>query len=586
MSQMQLPLTPNDKGRRNALQNILLSIQDELRRQAPVAGEIVSFSVEVMPNLIQSCAPIPLLSAHNQSPSPVSPYDFQALDLLSNRPSGQSVFRSVDQLVDHLDVNTIAEFFKDVELIGIDESRVDSPLVHSAATFLKSAAFRMYRMPNGEADEAAGPIVSQLEIEPREDAELRYQLIGYIRNNYVAYVSALTALAFSRKPVVVLHGPLVRAIGSFSRIVFDFEEAEKLFNLGEQDIADFQVAPNRQAQYQPDSFTPHNMSNIPTETADGSKNLQRFHRFCIHECGRKCNDIPALSKNSPTIPNDANKDEVAALKRRRYPGFCLYFWILRSLFDLVRLTPTVVASAVEDVSAATEMTRILLPSILAQDSHRKAIATSLKQTLKTLNISILTNVNSRQDIYKRARELIKRLKITDSGLMTHLLLEGQYTSPVQIYRYRSQRVHGELFADNTLGVEDEFEEILNVLFPEKPRPINGATHPGYRIMMSYVRTTPIREPVRFEYFHLPAKYEPASLIAPLYALSIPYQEYGLPIILYYADKIARTPTDLIRRIIDYEYLDLILSQRYSDPVKIMEILGHLSRGYFQREGLT
>jgi hypothetical protein len=567
MTQMQLPFAPDDKGRRNALQNILLSIQDELRRQAPVAGEIVSFSVEFMPALIANAA-IELLSADNQSPVSVSPYDFEVHDLLRDRPANQTVFRSVDQLVEHLDIDAIAAFFENTELIGVDESKVDSPLTHSAATFLKSAAFR-----------------SQLEIEPREDAELRYQLIGYIRNNYVAYVSALTSLAFARKPVVVLHGPLVRAIGSFSRIVFDFEEAEKLFNLGEQDTADFQVPPNRQPQYQNDAFSERNMSNVPSETVSGSSNLRQFHRFCIHDCGRKCNSIPALSKSSPTIPDSANKDEPTALQKRRYPGFCLYFWMLRSLFDLVRLSPSVVSSAVEDVSSATEMTRIILPSILTQPAHRTSIASSLKHTLRTLNINITSNINSRQDSFRKARELIKKLKLTDSGLMTHLLIEGQYTSPVQIYRYRSQRIHGELFADNSLGVEDEFEDILGVLFPESPRPIKGLSHPGYRIMMTYVRTTPIREPVRFEYFHLPNKYEHAALIAPMYALSIPYQEYGLPIILYYADKIARTPTDLIRRIIDYEYLDLILSKRYSDPVKIMEILGHLSRGYFQREGL-
>jgi hypothetical protein len=103
-------------------------------------------------------------------------------------------------------------------------------------------------------------------------------------------------------------------------------------------------------------------------------------------------------------------------------------------------------------------------------------------------------------------------------------------------------------------------------------------------MMSYIRTTPLREPIRLEYFDLPNT--PVEKIAgPIYLLSLPYQEYGIPIILYYADKLARTPTQLVRAIIEREYLELVLQNRFSDPVSIMRILGRLSRGYFQREGL-
>jgi hypothetical protein len=67
-------------------------------------------------------------------------------------------------------------------------------------------------------------------------------------------------------------------------------------------------------------------------------------------------------------------------------------------------------------------------------------------------------------------------------------------------------------------------------------------------------------------------------------MSLPYQEYGLPLILYYADKLARTPTKLVRTIIEDEYLKLVIQKRFSDPVSIMKILGHLNRGYFQRDG--
>ena len=62
------------------------------------------------------------------------------------------------------------------------------------------------------------------------------------------------------------------------------------------------------------------------------------------------------------------------VKGRSYPGFCLYFWMLRSLLDFCRLSGTVVVSVVEDVSAATEMTRLVLPSLFAEQQARTAVS--------------------------------------------------------------------------------------------------------------------------------------------------------------------------------------------------------------------
>lgn len=102
--------------------------------------------------------------------------------------------------------------------------------------------------------------------------------------------------------------------------------------------------------------------------------------------------------------------------------------------------------------------------------------------------------------------------------------------------------------------------------------------------MSYVRTTPLREPVRVEYFDLPHFQPPKKVLGPIYLMSLPYQQYGLPLILYYADKLAHTPTKLVKTIIEEEYINLVLQNRFSDPVSYMRILGHLNRGYFQRDG--
>jgi len=142
-----------------------------------------------------------------------------------------------------------------------------------------------------------------------------------------------------------------------------------------------------------------------------------------------------------------------------------------------------------------------------------------------------------------------------------------------------------MLGDSQWGIDNDFDPILDKLFPAASTQSALGFHPGYRVLMSYVRSTPLREPIRVEYFDLPHLTPPQRVIGPLYLLSLPYQEYGMPVILYYADKLARTPTRLIRTIIEREYLELVLQNRFSDPVSIMSVLGRLTRGYFQREGL-
>lgn len=41
---LQLDYDPRDRGKLNSLQNIIASISDELRKQAPIAQELVGFT--------------------------------------------------------------------------------------------------------------------------------------------------------------------------------------------------------------------------------------------------------------------------------------------------------------------------------------------------------------------------------------------------------------------------------------------------------------------------------------------------------------------------------------------------------------
>jgi hypothetical protein len=577
--------TPRDRGKLYALRNILAAISDELRTKAPIAQEVVKFAALDLRHILRQHTPLNIRSAHPTNAALISPYPFTIHDLVPP-VQGQSrpeVFPTVAELVRRLDIADLASLLQRRELIGIDESQVESPLPHSALTFLKSVAFRMYHIPDHPPDEQAGPIVSEMrmKLSEGESFESENKLIGYIRNNFVAYVSGLTALVFERNPYIVLHGPLVRAIGGFSGITFDYATAKEIFNINLAEAGEFEVPTGKgKPVVAGDVYTRYNLPLVAQEAVDGDTNLRKFNEFCLKSCGRQCD----LRGVYPPEARPPAQDRVTKpmIEGRSYPGFCLYFWMLRSLLDFCRLSNSVVVSVVEDVSAATEMTRLVLPSLLAEPPAGAAVNAALTKAMKAIKVTLPTKPHQRGDLYRQTKNLIDRLTLSDSNIFSYVLSEGEYTAPVQAYRYQTQNTFLEALADKWLGIPDNFQHILNALFPVVS-PTTG--HPGYRVLMSYLRTTPLREPIRVEYFDLTSQVDYKKLMGSVYLLSLPYQEYGIPVLLYYADKLARTPTKLIRTIIEREYMELVLQNRFSDTVSILRVLGRLTRGYFQREGL-
>lgn len=582
---LQLNYNPRDRGKVNSLKNLLKSISNELRSQAPIARELVNFTVDNLPKILSDNVPLELKQVDPDSSELLSPYDFKVFDFFEpdSRLSKEN-FSKVSKVVENIkDIEELAKPIKGAELIGIDESIVDRELSTSNLTYLKSIAFRMYRLPNGELSESVGPILSELRMQRTEDAAFdnENKLIGYIRNNFIAYISAITAIASGRSPFVVLHGPLVRAIGGFSHLTFDYDTARELLNIDLEDAGEFNLPQGQSSNtIRGDKFTVNNLSFEPNKVLKGDDNLRQFNNFCLKSCKRKCDQAKAFSEKA--VPPSKARVSEAIIKGRRYPGFCLYFWVLRSLVDLCRLSKeTTISSVVEDISRATEMTRLILPSLLTITKARKQIEQALKNSLKEIKIKYPRQEHQRDELYKMAKRTVKNLTLSDSGLFSWMLAEGQYTSPVQIYRYRTETTFKTTLADDSQGIRHEFEGILDALFPAK---VDDKSHSGYRVLMSYLRTTPLREPVRVEYFDLP-HFQPAKkILGPIYLMSLPYQQYGLPLILYYADKLAHTPTKLFKTIIEDEYLKLVVQDRFSDPVSIMRILGRLNRGYLQRDG--
>jgi len=556
---------PREQGRLNSLRSILATVSDELREQADIIQGIVQFTTEEFPEILQQYTPINLRSTRSEL---ITPYPFTIGDLTQVEPASRpAVFDSVSDLIENLDLNDLRDPLEGAELIGIDESHVDMPLPQSALAYLKTVAFRMYRGNGDETTEAIGPVVSKMKMRLREAEtfESENKLRGYTRNLYVAYVSALTALANKRTPFVVLHGPLVRAIGGFTDVEFSRFDAEELLDIDFSHNEDIDFIENKiQKIYEATESPQLNLPLSPGRALDGENNLERFFQFCEHRMYSTEVDVESWRNQDSSIP-----------------GFYLYFYVLRSLLDLAREFEFTVIGVVEDISSATELTRLLLPSLVSNESVRREIRnSSLESVLEEIDVELRTDTE-RPVLFNEVRNIIDRLNLSDSNLFTWGLDEAQYTEPVTVYRYRTRNDFQEAIGDNWLGIPNEHQEALRAFFP--PGDLSHPADPeGYRVMMSYLRSTPLREPIRVEYFDLPHYDSPEEVMGPTYLLSFPYQKYGLPLILYYADQAARTPTKLIRTIVEKEYLDLVLQGRLAEPISARQILGRLTRNFFDR----
>ena len=65
------------------------------------------------------------------------------------------------------------------------------------------------------------------------------------------------------------------------------------------------------------------------------------------------------------------------------------------------------------------------------------------------------------------------------------------------------------------------------------------------MLMSFVRTSALKTPIRVEFLEQGNKENWEEVLTSTYIASLPYSSYGLPIFLYYADKMARMPKEII-----------------------------------------
>ncbi|MFX0090454.1 MAG: hypothetical protein ACFFBD_01730, partial [Candidatus Hodarchaeota archaeon] len=258
-------------------------------------------------------------------------------------------------------------------------------------------------------------------------------------------------------------------------------------------------------------------------------------------------------------------------KEKIYPGICLYFFTLRELYDTSLAEKVYMIGCPENIRSA-EFLSLIGPSLILQSLENQISNSSMKYLKDLLNCYTQIELSpDPQDPrnYARVIQLLKLLNLTDAKVFTYFLLDGQYTSPVEIRRYRGKNANREQFHIET-GLDTRPTQVVEAIFPNDK----------YQIFMSFLRSTPLQTPVRVEFFNLPF-YDFDFLMRLVYIFSLPYRSYGLPIVLKYADMLSRLPKRLVKIASQFTAIELLKTANIweADLTKFVELLKGFSRGF-------
>lgn len=485
---LQFSITSMDAGQRGNLRGIVADVSEALRKSAALFMDNINFLTKELVTILKT--PVPLTDAEGYS---INQEQFQ-LYYVNNAPFNQRL-SPIPQMKSTGVIQQISDTLRKRDIIGIDESKVDSSISLGSHAFLKSVAFHL-------SDETVGPILVRMRSGIFEENLFKNanELIGYIRNIYVALIAIENSLQYGRQPYVVLHGPLVRAIGAFADIIFEsFDFVRELVSINPdtgEGVGELRIPANPNAEL-------HSLIN-------GEKILKEFDGFCrklaVHGgCNKQCQNKTEQGiypLRNPIFGESGN----AKLKQRKFPGLCLYFYLLRKLYEKCKKHKILLASCIENIENAQEFTRIVFPSIMfPTKSNQRRYFTNL---IKIRNRKLSLTFNDKPEFIKKMQDVIDALNLKDANLFTHAMKEGCYTSPVEIFRYREENEVRRKFGHSISGVHSRHWEIINKIFPPDKN----------KVMMSYVRTTPLKEQLRVEFFDIYGD-EYHQLLKTIYALT-------------------------------------------------------------------
>ncbi|GEM_PF-1372603 len=578
-----------DPGARRALQNEFLILYQEIGEHQELLTQVLHFVWDTLPELIRDNTPMDIVGWRG---TPISPYP---LKIESFKKTDQEFFSSREELIKSLDLESMAKLFQhpNIEIIGIDESRVEIPLQGSAFAYLKSVAFRMYKTEDGQR-EAVGPIVRDLKISFKDDPyfEKVAQFLGYLRNMFIAIVAIKESVKSGFRPIVFLHGPLVRAIGGFTDIFLKKNEAERVLTLevfteegtpGPDSNEDRFLQKNILGETWLRKLHEEEIRLIDDPSGSGKVYAAQVIYSKILDKIRKGKDFQNRDKWEKAIPYDVSTRRPVPFEERIcYPGITLYFWLLRELYNVCKKYNVPLIAVVENIERSTEFVQYVLPPLFLKiysdpdsldEIPPKIISLFGKGDSVHPNFeNVITDLEkglsqAREDFYWHIFRLITTINITDSVITTNLLSEGTYTTPLQTHRYETRSFFESNLGHAEYGIKNDYSSIVEYYF-------NPAE---YKVLFSYLRSTPLKEPIRVEFFDIYESYH--EILGATYLLALLYPHYGLPIVLYYTDKVARTHTKYLKQALEYVLVEIL---REGWDVKVEKLFRLFKNELFMR----
>lgn len=407
-------------------------------------------------------------------------------------------------------------------VISVDESMVDTESFVGEVVYRHSCAFG-YKIPKTSKEETVLKkerilaVSSILRLQDEEDFDRKMALLTYMLNLYVAFYTA-KILQSSDQPIyaVILHGPLIRLISPFLNLIFRKEDIKKVVT------ADTEPLINASAEIE--TIANGGMLDLIVSEPAYQNMLDKFINL-FH------NDIE-VEKAQKRI----DKGDISGI------GF--YFSLLKRLSDLAKEMNFHLIGCVEN-PRSTEYSKLYVQYQIENFVQDSSNEETLRKLFDVYGINF-----DKGHIKERFRDLVDIAGWDDEMIHAFSLnfddeqavLSG-FTRPVPIRRYFTCRQNRNIFGfkfgsssfTEAVSREGYIGEIVDTLYPFE----------NYRILMSFVRTSALKAPIRVEFLEQGGEDNWKEVLASIYISSLPYGSYGLPIFLYYADKMVRMPKEII-----------------------------------------
>jgi len=331
--------------------------------------------------------------------------------------------------------------------------------------------------------------------------------ISYLMNLYTAYYTAkfLTSIG-EQVHSIIIHGPLIRQLGPFMELGFKRDVLNKVFSLGRNIEFEDNISPEIKALAE---------GKLLQEILDSEN-----YKECVEQV----------------------KGYIGSLGKDESSGISLYLCLLKKLYDLSKAENFYVIGCVETARSSEYSDiyfRYQVERYLDENKDKRQTFEELLQRF---------GIQPQADLKACFLQLREKAGWDDEKLSFFSVKYDAaqqricYTNPVPIRRYFSVLDNQNVIGDAQLAqrISSTSDSVQNLALQNMLE--QTLKFPDYKVLMSYVRTSELKAPIRVEFFET-GNWQ--NIVPFVYAVSQPYSSFGLPIFLYFADKIARVPKSVI-----------------------------------------